>query len=182
MPPKFQDQVILITSAARGIGRATTLMLAAQGASLAICDVNTTMLDKTVSLLPKQTPKFTQRFDVSSESDVVSFLSALIKKFGSLDHVFNCAGLNPTNIPFKTTSLDYFKKQIGVNFRGVFLATRESLKHLQQGASIVTVSSMSGTRGIALQGIYSKHTSDDNRASVEADKDTYIRQSMPSSV
>lgn len=156
MAAKFQDQVILITGAASGIGRATTLKLAAQGATVAICDVNTSMLNDTESLLPNGTPVHSQKVDVSSESDVVSFIEAIISEFGRLDHVFNCAGLNPANIPFEETSLEYFDKQIGVNVKGVFLVTRESLKHLKRGASIVTVSSMSGTRGTALQGIYSE--------------------------
>ncbi|KAH7076014.1 hypothetical protein FB567DRAFT_150997 [Paraphoma chrysanthemicola] len=154
MTAKFQDQVVLITGAASGIGRATTLKLAAQGASVAICDVDKSMLGDTESLLPKDTPVLAQKVDVSSEADVVSFVEAIISKFGRLDHVFNCAGLNPANIPFEDTSLGYFDKQIDVNVKGVFLVTRDSLKYLKRGASIVTVSSMSGTRGTALQGIY----------------------------
>ncbi|KAF9700162.1 hypothetical protein EKO04_001626 [Ascochyta lentis] len=154
MATKFQHQVILITGAASGIGRATTLSLAALGASLALCDVNTTTLSETASLLSKETPVLTQNVDVSSENDVVFFVNAIVSKFGRLDHVFNCAGLNPANVPFEETSLEYFDKRIGVNLKGVFLVTRESLKHLKRGASIVTVSSMSGTRGTALQGIY----------------------------
>ncbi|KAJ8118785.1 hypothetical protein OPT61_g312 [Boeremia exigua] len=137
---KFTDRVILITGAASGIGRATTLKLAAQGASVAICDVNTSMLADTESMLPKGTPFLSQKVDVSSEKDVISFIEAVVEKFGRLDHVFNCAGLNPTNIPFQDTSLAYFDMQMGVNVKGVFLVTRESLKHLKRGASIVTVS------------------------------------------
>lgn len=125
MEAKFQGQVILITGAASGIGRTTILKLAAQRASLAICGVNTSMISDTEALLPKVTPLLTQKLDVSSESDVVSFVRTIIAKFGHLDHVFNCADLNPTNIPFEETSLEYFDKQIGVNVRGVFLVTRE---------------------------------------------------------
>lgn len=156
MTTKFQGQVFLVTGAASGIGRATTLKLAAEGASLAICDVNTSMLDDTASLLPQNTQIVSQKVDVACESDVVDFVQAVISKFGRLDHVFNCAGLNPANIPFEETSLAYFEKQMGVNVKGVFLVTRESLKHMGRGGSVVTVSSMSGTRGTALQGIYSK--------------------------
>lgn len=56
MVAKFQDQVVHITGEANGIGRATTLRLAALGASLATCDVNTPMLSDTEALLPKDTP------------------------------------------------------------------------------------------------------------------------------
>lgn len=158
MAVKFQDQVILITGAASGIGRATTLKLAVHGASLGICDINVTALFKVESELPKSTTILSQKVDVSSEKDVKSFVSATVSRFGQLDHVFNCAGLNPVNIPFEETSVEYFDRQIGVNLKGVFLVMRECLPHLKRGASIVTVSSMSGTRGTALQGVYSKFT------------------------
>ncbi|KAF2821843.1 NAD(P)-binding protein [Ophiobolus disseminans] len=153
MAAKFQDQVVLITGAASGIGRATTLKLAALGASLGICDVNSTALNALASELGSALI-LAQKVDVSSEADVKSFVLAIIDKFGRLDHVFNCAGVNPANIPFQETSLEYWDKQINVNLKGVFLVTRESLPHLKTGASIVTVSSMSGSRGTALQGVY----------------------------
>ncbi|KAG6354405.1 hypothetical protein INS49_004422 [Diaporthe citri] len=153
MAGKFQDQVVLITGAASGIGRATTLKLAALGASLALCDINTTALSTIASELPNA-PLLTQKVDVGSEADVKSFISAILEKFGKLDHVFNCAGINPTNIPFAETTLEYWDKQCNTNLKGVFLVTRESLPHLKRGSSIVTVSSMSGTRGTALQSVY----------------------------
>lgn len=88
-----------------------------------------------------------------------SFISAILQKFGRLDHVFNCAGINPTNIPFEETTLEYWDKQCNTNLKGVFLITRESLPHLKRGSSIVTVSSMSGTRGTPLQSVYRYLTS-----------------------
>lgn len=177
MAGKFQDQVVLITGAASGIGyvyrrlhfcltgrlrctsliltnsRATTLKLAALGASLALCDINTDALSTLASELPNAR-LLTKKVDVSSEPDVKSFVSAILEKFGRLDHVFNCAGINPANIPFAETTLEYWDKQCNTNLKGVFLITRESLPHLKRGSSIVTVSSMSGTRGTALQSVY----------------------------
>lgn len=133
--------------------RATTLKLAALGASLALCDINTTALSSLASELPN-TPLLTQKVDVGFEPDVKSFVSAILEKFGKLDHVFNCAGINPTDIPFAETTLEYWDKLCNTNLKGVFLITRESLPHLKRGSSIVTVSSLSGTRGTALQSVY----------------------------
>lgn len=121
---------------------------------LALCDINTEALSKLTSDLPIGTRAFTHEVDVSSESDVRTFVAAVVAEFGRLDHVFNCAGINPANIPFQDTTLEYWDKQINVNLKGVFLVTRESLPYLRRGSSIVTVSSMSGTRGTALQGVY----------------------------
>lgn len=135
------------------------LKLAALGASLALCDINTTALSTIASELPNA-PLLTQKVDVGSEEDVKSFVSAILEKFGRLDHVFNCAGINPTNIPFAETTLEYWDKQCNTNLKGVFLVTRESLPHLKKGSSIVTVSSMSGTRGTALQSVYRYLTND----------------------
>lgn len=133
--------------------RATALKLAALGAALALCDINTTALSTLASEIPSA-PLLTQKVDVGSEPDVKSFISAILERFGRLDHVFNCAGINPTNIPFAETTLEYWDKQCNTNLKGVFLITRESLPHLKRGSSIVTVSSMSGTRGTALQSVY----------------------------
>ncbi|POS69206.1 3-oxoacyl-(acyl-carrier-protein) reductase [Diaporthe helianthi] len=153
MAGKFKDQVILVTGAASGIGRATTIRLAALGASLALADVNTTGLSTLASELP-DAPILTQKVDVSSEADVKSLIAAILAKFGKLDHVFNCAGINPTNIPFAETTLEYWDMLCSTNLKGVFLITRESLPHLKRGSSIVTVSSLSGTRGTPLQSVY----------------------------
>lgn len=133
--------------------RATTLKLASLGASLALADINTTALETLASELPAA-HVLTQKVDVGSEADVKSFITAILAKFGRLDHVFNCAGINPTNIPFAETTLEYWDKQCNTNLKGVFLITRESLPHLKRGSSIVTVSSMNGTRGTPLQSVY----------------------------
>ncbi|PSN73281.1 NAD(P)-binding protein [Corynespora cassiicola Philippines] len=154
MASKFQNQVVLVTGAASGIGRATTLKLASTGASLSLCDVNASALSGLEAEITDKSSVLFQKVDVSSESDVRSFVRATIEKFGRLDHIFNCAGINPTNIPFEETTLDYWDMQVGVNMKGVFLVTREGLPHMKRGSSIVTVASMSGTRGTAFQSIY----------------------------
>ena len=138
--------------------RATTLKLASTGASLSLCDVNASALSGLEAEITDKSSVLFQEVDVSSESDVRSFVRATIEKFGRLDHIFNCAGINPTNIPFEETTLDYWDMQVGVNMKGVFLVTREGLPHMKRGSSIVTVASMSGTRGTAFQSIYRYHS------------------------
>jgi NAD(P)-dependent dehydrogenase (short-subunit alcohol dehydrogenase family) len=126
--------------------------MASLGASLSVCDINVSTLE--VLSTESLTPTYTQQVDVGSTEQVKSFVAATIAKFGRIDHVFNCAGVNPTSIPLEDTPDAYWDKLVNTNLKGVFLITRECLPHLQRGASIVNVSSISGIRGSALQSVY----------------------------
>lgn len=126
--------------------------MASLGASVALCDINEPNLLAVAAECP--TPSLIQKVDVGSTADVQSFVDATLKKFGKIDHVFNCAGVNPTSIPLEDTPDAYWDKLVNTNLKGVFLVTRAVLPHLQRGASIVNVSSISGIRGAALQSVY----------------------------
>ncbi|KAF2026635.1 NAD(P)-binding protein [Setomelanomma holmii] len=152
MAKPFQDKIVLVTGGASGIGRATALKLASLGASISLCDINLFSLEAVASDCP--TPTYTQRVDVGSTSDVQSFVAATVQKFGKIDHVFNCAGVNPTSIPLEDTSDEYWDRLVNTNLKGVFVTTREVVKHMKSGGSIVNVSSISGIRGSALQSVY----------------------------
>lgn len=119
---------------------------------MSLCDVNLSALETVASESP--TPTYTQQVDVGSTDQVKSFVAATIEKFKRIDHVFNCAGVNPTSIPLEETSDEYWDKLVNTNLKGVFLVTRECIKHMQRGGSIVNVSSVSGIRGSALQSVY----------------------------
>ena len=91
---------------------------------------------------------------MGSTADVESFVAATLQKFGKIDYVFNCAGVNPTSIPLEETTDAYWDKLVNTNLKGVFLVTRTCLPHLKRGSAIVNVSSISGIRGSALQSVY----------------------------
>ncbi|KAH7087791.1 hypothetical protein FB567DRAFT_470363 [Paraphoma chrysanthemicola] len=152
MAKPFQDRVVLVTGGASGIGRATALKMSSLGATISLCDINLPALTAVSSLL--STPSYTHQVDVGSTAQVQSFVAATIEKFGRIDHVFNCAGVNPTSIPLEDTSDEYWDKLVNTNLKGVFVTTRECIKHMKNGGSIVNVSSISGIRGSALQSVY----------------------------
>ncbi|KAJ4311960.1 hypothetical protein N0V94_007679 [Neodidymelliopsis sp. IMI 364377] len=162
MAKQFQDKVVLITGGGSGIGsvtdqdgvpsRATALKLASLGAKLAICDINPAPLSDIATTAATQT--YTQGVDVGNTSQVNSFIANTVKELGTIDHVFNCAGVNPTSIPLEDTSDEYWDKLVNTNLKGVFLVTRACLPHLTRGSAIVNVSSVSGIRGSALQSVY----------------------------
>lgn len=126
--------------------------MASLGASISLCDINLENLQSVAAASP--TPTFTQKVDVGSTDQVTSFVDATIKKFGKIDYVFNCAGVNPTSIPLEDTTDAYWDKLVNTNLKGVFLVTRACLPHLKRGSGIVNVSSISGIRGAALQSVY----------------------------
>ncbi|KAJ4379121.1 hypothetical protein N0V86_005164 [Didymella sp. IMI 355093] len=152
MAKEFQDKVVLITGGASGIGRATALKLSFLGAKLSICDLNESFLSSLAS--ETQTQTYTQAVDVGNTQQVNSFVSNTVQQLGKIDHVFNCAGVNPTSIPLEVTSDAYWDKLVNTNLKGVFLVTRACVPHLSRGSAIVNVSSVSGLRGSALQSVY----------------------------
>lgn len=131
------------------------MKLASLSATLALCDIDYDNLEA-ASKLCTGTPKppYLSDVDVSSVKEVQNFIAETIKKFGRIDHVFNCAGVNPTSIPLEDTSDEYWDKLINVNLKGVFNVTRGVIPHLKEGASFVNVSSISGIRPSAQQAVY----------------------------
>lgn len=127
--------------------------MASLGANISLCDINADNL-QAVQQEESPTLRYTQIVDVGNTEQVKSFVAATVERFGKIDHVFNCAGVNPTSIPLEETSDEYWDKLVNTNLKGVFLVTRACLPHLTRGSTIVNVSSVSGIRGSALQSVY----------------------------
>jgi NAD(P)-dependent dehydrogenase (short-subunit alcohol dehydrogenase family) len=151
MTESFAGQVILITGAASGIGKATAIKLAKLGASLALTDINE--IDYEIQA-PENTGTedpthiITAELDVSDASQCSVVVSEVAGYFGRLDHIFNCAGINPTAYPLLDMPDGYFDKLISVNLKGVYNMTKAAIPHLKEhsGCSFVNVSSVLGQR------------------------------------
>ncbi|KAI0167963.1 short-chain dehydrogenase/reductase-like protein SDR [Pestalotiopsis sp. NC0098] len=145
MSGKFAGKTVLITGAASGIGRATAIKLAAEGASLMLCDINEGALVQVTSQLPTEKAEYF-RCNVGASAECEAAVKSAVSKFGGLDFVFNCAGINPTALPITETTDEYFDKLVNTNLRGPYNITRAAVPHLKSGAAIVNVSSMAGIR------------------------------------
>lgn len=136
---------IIITGAASGIGRATAVKLSAQGHRLALQDINQSGLAETRKLC--HIALLTKTFDVSDTMACDSFIQSVLSAFsGRIDHVFNCAGVNPTAIPLEHTTDEYWNKLVNTNLKGTYNMMRACIPYLQSGASIVNTSSNLGLR------------------------------------
>ncbi|KAI6088392.1 3-oxoacyl-reductase [Hypoxylon rubiginosum] len=155
MPLDLAGKVILLTGAASGIGRGTAIKLHELGAILTITDVNEVGIAETLSLCGGDASRHTTLvLDVSQAAQVEQRVAEVVSKHGRIDHVFNCAGVNPTSMPLTETTEAYFDKLVAVNLKGMYNVTKATIPHMTApGGSYVNVSSISGlhpTRGTAI--------------------------------
>jgi NAD(P)-dependent dehydrogenase (short-subunit alcohol dehydrogenase family) len=143
MVKTFADKIVLITGAGSGIGRATSIKLSQLGGTLALSDINPTSVTETLSLCEKG-DHFTSAFDVGSTEACNDFIATVVQNYGRIDHVFNCAGVNPTTLATAEITDEYWDKLMSTNLKGLLNITRASIPHMQSGSTFVNVSSICG--------------------------------------
>ena len=147
---RLSGKVALITGAALGLGRATALRMAEEGAKVAILDV----LDKDGVAFEKDltgralAAKY-WHCDVSKEADVASVFAAVAQHFGKLDVVVNNAGVSGANKPTHEITEAEWDFVQGINVKGVFFGTKHAIPLLRKagGGSVINLSSIYGLVG-----------------------------------
>jgi 3-oxoacyl-[acyl-carrier protein] reductase len=138
---KLDGKVALVTGGARGIGAATAERLAADGASVAITDLD-------VDGAPSGALALT--CDVTVRTDVETAVQKTVDELGSLDILVTCAGITRDNLIHKLSDDDW-DGVIATHLRGTFLAVQAAQRHMvpQRSGKIVVISSTSalGNRG-----------------------------------
>jgi len=159
---EFQNQVALVTGAASGIGRATALAFAKEGARVIVSDIHEPQGEETVAMIRRNGGE--ARFigcDVSDHDQVRRLIGGTVAAFGRLDHAFNNAGTEGLPAPLLDSTDENWTKTLATNLSGVYFCMREELEILlkQRSGCIVNCSSIAGLRGFAGLGAYtaSKH-------------------------
>lgn len=145
---RFDGSVVLITGAAGGIGAATARAFGAAGARLALVDANQAALDEVVAdliaagLPAERVISFVA--DVASEAAVRDYVQATVERHGSLDVLFNNAGIEGGVVPCQEYVTEEFDRVLRVNVRGVWLNMRYAIlamKEAGRGGSIINTGS-----------------------------------------
>ena len=158
----MNQPVVLITGALTGIGRATAVAFAREGARVAISGRREAAgLAMAAELRTLGAQAEFIRADVRFEADVRSLVELTVKRFGRIDVAVNNAGTEGQVGPIVEQSVENYEATFGTNVLGTLLAVKHEMRAMlsQGGGSIVNVSSMAGQVGIAGASVYaaSKH-------------------------
>lgn len=159
----LKDKVILITGAAGGIGRATAIAAAGQGARVAVADLNLEGARHTASLIAQAGgAALPLCADIGRSADVDALVADVVAHFGRLDGAFNNAAIAQWQCGAASKKLgeineEAFARIMQTNVTGTWLCMRAELNHMSQhgGGTIVNTSSVSGLVGRSGSGAYS---------------------------
>ncbi len=157
MDKALSGQVALVTGASRGIGRATAVVLAENGANVVLAARSAADLEETAKLVRSAGGKaLAMATDVSDEDAVRNLVARALSEFGRVDILINNAGGNSRG-PIASLSLAGWQMTWGTNTTGPFLLCREVLPAMQRqgGGKIINVVSGRGRQGGANSGAYS---------------------------
>jgi NAD(P)-dependent dehydrogenase (short-subunit alcohol dehydrogenase family) len=145
---ELSGKVALITGAGSGIGKATALLFARQGATVAILDQTKDDLEQTAQQIEDEGGKVLKiTADISFVPDMEKALETIAKQLGRLDIVFANAGVNGVWTPLEELKPEEWDRTININLRGTFLTVKYSIPLLKkQGGAIVINASVNGTR------------------------------------
>lgn len=158
----FSNKVVLITGGSFGIGRATALAFARQGARVVVADNRRDDKNDVIEAIKMLGGEgFFFSCDVSNEEEVKKLLQETIRQYGRLDVAFNNAGIEGENASTDNCSASNWDRVLSVNLKGVWLCMKYELEQLLKNGSgvIVNCSSVAGLKGFAQMPAYvaSKH-------------------------
>jgi len=141
----LEDKTALVTGGASGIGRASALAYAREGARVMVTDVDEAAGLQVAAAIREAggDARFTPA-DVSREDAVEAMVAATLEAFGSLDCALNNAGMTGPMGPIQSVGLDDFERVIRLNLTGVFLCMKHEIPAMTAGGAIVNMASGSG--------------------------------------
>ena len=146
----YAGKVAFVTGAASGIGRATALAFAHEGASVVVADISEQRVRETARMIEEAGGRaLAVACDVTRTEDVKAALEQTIETFGRLDAAFNNAGVENEVKPMAEVTEEEWDRIVAINLRGVFLCMKYEVPLMleQGGGAIVNTSSGAGVKG-----------------------------------
>ncbi|NUP31681.1 MAG: SDR family oxidoreductase [Streptomycetaceae bacterium] len=155
VPGRFDGKTALLSGAGSGVGRATALRLAAEGANVYLLDINAETLAETAKLCAELPGKAATRVtDVSSRDECFAAVADAVAEFGGLDVLGNIAGIARAEHLLEVSEADY-RRMMGVNVDGYFFLAQAAIPHLlERKGNIVNIASNAGVMGLAYSVVY----------------------------
>jgi NADP-dependent 3-hydroxy acid dehydrogenase YdfG len=161
MPGALEGTVALVTGASSGIGEATAVALAAEGATLAVAARRRDRLELLEERLGNDTQVLVVETDITDEAAARGMVEATVVEFGRLDIVINNAGVMLLG-PIVDAPVEEWRRMVEINLLGLLYTTHAALPHLLQAAEtdprrvadVVNISSVAGRFARLGSGVY----------------------------
>jgi NAD(P)-dependent dehydrogenase (short-subunit alcohol dehydrogenase family) len=158
MSQKLPGKVALVTGGGGGIGRATALAFAREGAQVAVADINLAAATQVADAVAADGGQALPiQVDVSNAEQVAAMVQQIVARFGRLDVAFNNAGIDIEHEPLAKTTEEMFDQLMRVNVKGVWLCMKYEIEQMLkqgEGGAIVNTSSIGGLIAAPRQPIY----------------------------
>src|SRR5262245_29219302 len=150
--PLMSGKVVMVTGGAAGIGRATALAFAREGAKVLIGDIDVAGCENTVATINDQGGEAAYLgMDVTKSADIQALVKRAVSEFGGLDCAFNNAGLVGSIAGIVDTTEEDWNRVVAINLTGVWLSMKYEITEMLKrgGGAIVNNGSVTGLVGAA---------------------------------
>ncbi|WP_173917668.1 SDR family NAD(P)-dependent oxidoreductase [Halobacillus sp. Marseille-Q1614] len=148
MSQKLKGKVALVTGGGSGMGKASAIQLAKEGAKVALADIKEKDAQETKEEIQAAGGEaLIIETDVSKEEDIEKCYKQLIDSYGRIDIIFANAGINGKITPIEDMAVEEWNQTLETNLKSTFLTVKHAIPHMKKdGGSIIITSSVNGNR------------------------------------
>jgi NAD(P)-dependent dehydrogenase (short-subunit alcohol dehydrogenase family) len=153
---RLKDKVAIVTGAGRGIGLGIALAVAREGARVALCDIDASLLDSALAEVEAQAGVGrTFVMDVTNAEQIQDVARKVVEQWGAIDILVNNAGIYEV-LPFEEITEEQWDRLLAVNLKGAFLCCQVVVPFMkrQAGGRIISIASSAGKTGGTLAGAH----------------------------